>query len=229
MSHSSSSEVRISTSQAGQPVDRRTGCACGGRAASGRSNRRFRIGCRFRWHRALGRAHPFELGKLLAGERLGHFELLEYVGGGGMGAVFRARDTMLGREVALKVLSRDRGPTTRRAAASTSRPNRRPGSTIENIARVYYVGEDQGLNFIVFEFIRGENVRDLVERQGALPLRDAVSFTLQIAEAWPMPASRERGPSRYQAVEHHRHQPKGGRSWSIWAWRGCTSEPPTTT
>ncbi len=42
--------------------------------------------------------YPFELGKLLAGDRLGHFELLEYVGGGGMGAVFRARDTMLDRE-----------------------------------------------------------------------------------------------------------------------------------
>ncbi|HEV7225370.1 MAG TPA: hypothetical protein VGN42_21875, partial [Pirellulales bacterium] len=44
---------------------------------------------------------PFELGKLLAGERLNHFELREYVGGGGMGAVFRALDTMLNREVAL--------------------------------------------------------------------------------------------------------------------------------
>ncbi|HVX57088.1 MAG TPA: hypothetical protein VHA37_05125, partial [Candidatus Saccharimonadales bacterium] len=52
---------------------------------------------------------PFELGKLLAGERLNHFELIEYVGGGGMGAVFRALDTMLNREVALKVLSRDQG------------------------------------------------------------------------------------------------------------------------
>ncbi|HEY1600792.1 MAG TPA: protein kinase [Pirellulales bacterium] len=126
---------------------------------------------------------PFELGKLLAGDRLGHFELLEYVGGGGMGAVFRARDTMLDREVALKVLSRAQGAddeTRRRfhveaqSAARLDHPN---------IARVYYVGEDQGLNFIVFEFIRGVNIRELVERQGALPLGDAVSFTLQIAEA----------------------------------------------
>ena len=128
-------------------------------------------------------AQPFELGKLLAGDRLGHFELLEYVGGGGMGAVFRARDTMLDREVALKVLSRAQGAddeTRRRfhveaqSAARLDHPN---------IARVYYVGEDQGLNFIVFEFIRGVNIRELVERQGALPLGDAVSFTLQIAEA----------------------------------------------
>jgi serine/threonine-protein kinase len=128
-------------------------------------------------------AHPFEFGKLLAGDRLGHFELLEYVGGGGMGAVFRARDTMLDREVALKVLSRAQGADdeTRRRfhveAQSAARLDH------QNIARVYYVGEDQGLNFIVFEFIRGENIRDLVERQGALSVGDAVSFTLQIAEA----------------------------------------------
>src|SRR6185437_13655608 len=50
-----------------------------------------------------------DLAKQLAGERLDHFQLLEYVGGGGMGAVFRALDTMLNREVALKVLSRDQG------------------------------------------------------------------------------------------------------------------------
>ncbi len=124
-----------------------------------------------------------ELGKLLTGDRLGHFELLEYVGGGGMGAVFRARDTMLDREVALKVLSRAQGADeeTRRRfhveAQSAARLDH------QNIARVYYVGEDQGLNFIVFEFIRGVNVRDLVERHGTLSLDDAISFTLQIAEA----------------------------------------------
>src|SRR5690349_12900013 len=50
-----------------------------------------------------------ELARQLAGERLNHFQLLEYVGGGGMGSVFRALDTMLNREVALKVLSRDQG------------------------------------------------------------------------------------------------------------------------
>jgi len=129
------------------------------------------------------RAGPFELGKLLEGDRLGHFELLEYVGGGGMGAVFRARDTMLDREVALKVLSRSQGADdeTRRRfhveAQSAARLDH------QNIARVYYVGEDQGLNFIVFEFIKGVNLRDLVERQGVLALGDAISYTLQVAEA----------------------------------------------
>lgn len=133
---------------------------------------------------------PYELGKALAGQRLGHFELLEYAGGGGMGAVFRARDTMLNRIVALKVLARDQAndeETLRRfqnEAQSAARLDH------DNIARVYYVGEDGGLNYIVFEFIEGENIRELVERRGPLPLSEAVSYTLQIADALAHASSR---------------------------------------
>src|SRR4051812_7494948 len=96
-------------------------------------------------------ASPQVMGTALVGKRLEHYELNEFVGGGGMGAVFRASDTRLGRMVAVKVLSRDHSDeeTIRRfrneaqSAARLDHPN---------IARAYYVGEDQGLNFIVFEF-----------------------------------------------------------------------------
>jgi serine/threonine-protein kinase len=121
---------------------------------------------------------------LLVGQRLGHFELLDFVGGGGMGAVFRARDTMLNREVAVKVLSRDQGADeeTRRRFQNEAQSAARLDH--ENIARVYYVGEDRGLNYIVFEFIEGVNLRDLVERRGEpLPLAEAISYTLQLAKA----------------------------------------------
>jgi serine/threonine protein kinase len=123
-----------------------------------------------------------ELGQSLEGERLGHFQLGEFVGGGGMGAVFRATDMMLDRTVAVKILSRDQTDqdTLRRfkneaqSAARLDHPN---------IARVYYVGEDKGWNYIVFEFIEGANVRELVEQRGPLPLEEAISFTMQVAEA----------------------------------------------
>ncbi len=126
---------------------------------------------------------PFELGRALEGQRLEHFELEKFVGGGGMGAVFRARDTQLGRIVAVKVLSRDQAAddeTVRRfknEAQSAARLDH------DNIARVYYVGEDSGWNFIVFEFIDGINLRDMVQQSGPLPLGQAVSFMLQVAEA----------------------------------------------
>ncbi len=132
-----------------------------------------------------------DLGRLLIGERLNHFELLSYVGGGGMGAVFRARDSMLNREVALKVLSRDQGADdeTRRRFQNEAQSAARLDH--DNIARVYYVGEDQGLNYIAFEFIEGVNLRDLVEQRGPLPLPEAISYTLQVAEALAHASSRD--------------------------------------
>ena len=126
---------------------------------------------------------PLEVGKLLEGERLGQFELRQFVGGGGMGVVFRAWDTTLNREVAVKVLSRDQSAddeTLRRfrnEAQSAARLDH------ANIARVFYVGEDRGVNYIVFEFIEGVNLRDLVDRHGPLPVDEALDYTLQVAEA----------------------------------------------
>lgn len=127
--------------------------------------------------------HPLEVGRSLEGERLGQFVLEKFVGGGGMGAVFRALDTTLNREVAVKILSRDQSgdeETLRRfknEAQSAARLDH------DNIARVYYVGEDRGVHYIVFEFIEGVNIRDLVESRGPLPLAEAVSYTHQVAEA----------------------------------------------
>ena len=124
-----------------------------------------------------------DLAHLLAGQQLEHFQLEEFVGGGGMGAVFRAVDTRLDRMVAVKVLSREQAAdeeTVRRfrnEAQSAARLDH------ENIARVYYVGEDQGWHFIAFEFIEGRNVRDLVLERGPLPVADAISYILQVAEA----------------------------------------------
>ncbi len=125
---------------------------------------------------------PAEIGKSLEGQRLGQFMLEEFVGGGGMGAVFRAVDTTLDRIVAVKVVSNEQTDedTLRRfrneaqSAARLDHPN---------IARVYSVGEEGGWNYIVFEFIEGVNVRDLVMHKGPLPLDEAISYTIQVADA----------------------------------------------
>lgn len=133
---------------------------------------------------------PLDSGGLLEGEQLGQFLLEKFVGGGGMGVVFRALDTTLNREVAVKVLSRDQSTdeeTLRRfrnEAQSAARLNH------ENIAHVHYVGEDRGLHYIVFEFIEGVNIRDLVEQKGPLPLEESLSYTYQIALALEHASSR---------------------------------------
>jgi eukaryotic-like serine/threonine-protein kinase len=133
---------------------------------------------------------PQILGTTLIGQRLEHFELNEFVGGGGMGAVFRANDTRLDRTVAVKVLSRDHTDeeTIRRFQNEAQNAARLDHP---NIARVYYVGEDHGWNFIVFEFIEGTNLRDLVDRDGPLTLEQSLHFTLQVAEALAHSSSRD--------------------------------------
>ncbi len=129
-------------------------------------------------------------GRILPGERLGHFELLKYVGGGGMGKVFRALDTRLARSVALKILSPEHASDRETVLRFQNEAQSAARLDHDNIARVYYVGEDRGLHYIVFEFIEGVNVRDLVESKGPLPLAEAVSYTLQVADALAHAAQR---------------------------------------
>lgn len=125
---------------------------------------------------------PQEIASQLLGQSLGHFSLDQFVGGGGMGAVFKAHDQQLDRTVAIKVLSKGHGEEEvvkrfRIEAQSAARLDH------ENIARVFYVGEDRGWDYIVFEFIDGQNLRDLVQQNGPLSLEEAIQFALQIAAA----------------------------------------------
>jgi len=126
---------------------------------------------------------PRELAHALQGELLDQFHLQQFVGGGGMGVVFKARDTTLDRIVAVKVIAshtlstevlQKRFLVEAQSAARLDHPN---------IARVYDSGRSRGLPYIVFEFIEGANVRDLVLNHGPLPLGDALSYTYQIAHA----------------------------------------------
>lgn len=122
------------------------------------------------------------LSESLEGKQLDHFLVGRMIGGGGMGAVFRGRDVRLDREVAIKVIpeSRRDGETLRRfrteaqSAARLDHPN---------IARVYDIGEDDAWNYIVFEFVDGINLRDLVIAEGPMSIDDAVFTTRQVAEA----------------------------------------------
>jgi serine/threonine-protein kinase len=119
------------------------------------------------------------VGELIAGR----YELEELVGTGGMSSVYRAHDRLLERDVALKVLHEqytadgdyvERFRREARSVAQLSHPN---------IVTVIDRGEQDGRQFIVFEYIDGENLKTLVERQGPLPERQAVELALEIARA----------------------------------------------
>src|SRR5829696_5276438 len=113
----------------------------------------------------------------------GRYELKELVGSGGMSSVFRAHDRLLERNVALKVLHEhytedaeyvQRFRHEARAVAQLSHPN---------IVTVIDRGEHEGRQFIVFEYVEGENLKQRLERTGPMAVRDALLLALQMARA----------------------------------------------
>jgi len=117
---------------------------------------------------------------LNVGSKLGPYEILSSLGAGGMGEVYRARDSRLGREVALKVLpesfSNDADRLRRfeqeaRAVAALSHPN---------ILAIHDIGEQSGVRFIVSELLDGRTLRAELEN-GAIPQRKATEYAMQIA------------------------------------------------
>jgi serine/threonine protein kinase len=126
---------------------------------------------------------PRELGMALVGHKIDDVVLEEFIGGGGMGAVLRGHDVVLQRTVAVKVLSTSQAGD--EETEKRFRMEARSAARLDHprIARVYYVGEDRGLRFIIFEYIEGTNVRDLVIAGGPLSLADTVSYALQISDA----------------------------------------------
>jgi eukaryotic-like serine/threonine-protein kinase len=123
-------------------------------------------------------SRPPQPGDLIADR----YELEELVGSGGMSTVFRARDTQLDRRVAIKILHEqyaadpeyvERFRREARAVARLSHPN---------IVTVIDRGVDDGRQFIVFEHVEGENLKELVLRTGRLPVRRALELALAVAD-----------------------------------------------
>ena len=118
-----------------------------------------------------------------SGVTLEHFRIEERIGSGGMGAVFRAVDERLQRNVALKILAP--GQAFDESSIKRFRNEARAAARLdhENIARVFYIGEDRGLHFIAFEFVTGSTIRDLIREQQSLIPTDVVNYGLQVAYA----------------------------------------------
>ena len=113
----------------------------------------------------------------------GRYELVELIGRGGMSSVWKADDRLLDRTVAIKVLHEqfttdeeyvERFRREARSVAQLSHPN---------IVTVIDRGEEEGRQYIVFEYVEGENLKQVLERRGPLPVRDALIFALQMARA----------------------------------------------
>jgi serine/threonine protein kinase len=117
---------------------------------------------------------------LYSGFRLGPYEVDSLIASGGMGDVYRARDTRLDRKVALKVLSPSVTSDAERLARFAQEARTTALINHPNIVAVYDVGADQGMPFVVSELLRGETLRARM-KDGALPVSAAVNCALEVA------------------------------------------------
>jgi len=117
----------------------------------------------------------------LSGTTVTHYEVLDRIGGGGMGLVYRARDTRLNRIVALKFLppeltgdatARERFVNEARTASTFDHPH---------VATVFDIGEANGRVFIVMTYVPGETLKERIAR-GPLPVAEALDIALQVTE-----------------------------------------------
>src|SRR5207245_3217674 len=119
---------------------------------------------------------------ILSGKRLGPYEILSAIGAGGMGEVYRARDTRLERTVAVKILPdhlsdraelRERFEREARTIASLNHPH---------ICTLYDIGQQDGLDYLVMEYLEGETLAERLKK-GPLPLDQVLHYAIEIADA----------------------------------------------
>jgi len=127
---------------------------------------------------------------LAAGTRLGHYEILGSLGAGGMGEVYRARDTRLNRDVALKALPDLFASDPDRLARFTREAQTLAALNHPNIAHIHGLEEAGGVRALAMELVDGEDLSALIAR-GPLPLAEALPIATQIADA--LEAAHEQG------------------------------------
>jgi serine/threonine protein kinase len=119
----------------------------------------------------------------LLGQHLGPYQILSLLGVGGMGEVYHAQDVRLKRTVAIKVLPahlsndtdlRQRFEREARTVSNLSHPH---------ICPIYDIGQQNGVDFLVMEYLEGETLAQRLERAGRLPLKEALHYALEIASA----------------------------------------------
>src|SRR5262245_29443471 len=129
---------------------------------------------------------------VLTGRRIGAYQILAPIGAGGMGEVYCARDTRLGREVAIKILPRAFTADTDRLARFDREARVLASINHPHIAAIHAVEESDGIRALVLELVEGDTLAQrIAARKTGLPVKEALDIALQIAEA--LEAAHEKG------------------------------------
>jgi Tol biopolymer transport system component/phosphotransferase system HPr-like phosphotransfer protein len=119
---------------------------------------------------------------ITTGSRLGPYEMVALLGAGGMGEVYKARDTRLDRSVAIKVLPREFADNAQLKLRFEREAKTISQLTHPHICTLYDIGNDQGVEYLVMELLDGETLADRIAR-GSLPMRDVLRYGGEIATA----------------------------------------------
>ena len=126
----------------------------------------------------------------MIGKTLGHYEITDKLGQGGMGSVWLAQDAKLGRRVAIKTLPEEFAKDEERLARFEREAKLLASLNHPNIATIHGLEEDNGTRFLVLELVEGDTLQDRLKR-GAIPVEESLKLALQIAEA--LEAAHEKG------------------------------------
>ena len=128
---------------------------------------------------------------LASGTKLGSYEITAPIGAGGMGEVYQAHDTKLGRDVAIKVLPEAFAHDPERLSRFQREAKMLAALNHPNIATIYGLEQANGTSYLVMELVSGETLAEHIKREGAVPIEEALTICKQIAEA--LEAAHEKG------------------------------------
>ena len=114
---------------------------------------------------------------------LGRYEIIEKIGEGGMAVVYKAKDRLLNRYVAIKILRPEFTKDEQFIENFRKESQAAAGLSHPNIVNVYDVGREGNINFIVMELIDGKPLSQVIEEKGKLDYKEAISITRQVASA----------------------------------------------
>jgi hypothetical protein len=128
---------------------------------------------------------------IAAGTKLGAYELIALIGAGGMGEVYQAHDTKLGRDVAIKILPEAFAHDADRLSRFQREAKMLASLNHPNIAHIYGLEQSNSTHFLIMELVAGETLAERIKREGAVPIEEALKISIQIAEA--LEAAHEKG------------------------------------
>ena len=118
----------------------------------------------------------------MIGRTIAHYQILEKLGEGGMGVVYKARDTHLDRFVAIKVLPPERVADPERKRRFVQEAKAASALNHPNIITIHDIAHEDGMDFMVMEFVPGKTLEQLIGRKG-LKLNETLKYSIQIADA----------------------------------------------